>query len=145
MKRVHKFFRLSAGDRMLLAIAFILLGAIRLGLWLLPFRTLLKLLYKITQQNPPKSQVDLAKIVWAVNMATLYMPGGAKCLARALTSQVLMNSQGYSAQLRIGVAKAEGGKLEAHAWIEYQGRVAIGYLKDLYRFIPLPSVEGVQR
>lgn len=149
MRQLHKLFRLSGGDRKILAIAYILLGAMRLGLWLLPFRKLLKLQQKISKPDfllltPTTSQVDIVKIVWAIDLATRYMPGGAKCLARALATQVLINRQGHTSELRIGVAKTEGGKLEAHAWVEYQGGVAIGNLKDLCRFIQLPSLEGVQ-
>ncbi|NWF57750.1 MAG: lasso peptide biosynthesis B2 protein [Fischerella sp.] len=146
MRRLHKLLRLGAGERNLLVTTFILLGSIRLGLWLLPFKNLLKLLEKINQlskRSHSPNQVTLSKIIWAVNAVTRYMPG-VKCLARALTTHVLMNQYGYAPQLRIGVAKADSGKLEAHAWIEHQGRVVIGNLSDLYRFIPLPSLEGVK-
>lgn len=159
MRRLRSFFKLNKGDwakprvlwgdRHLLTTTFILLVAVRLGLWLLSFRNLLKLLQKINKPNlilpfQDKSQISTSKIVWAVNAASRYMPGGVKCLARALTAQVLMTYHGHTPELRIGVAKGEGGNLEAHAWIEYQGRVAIGNLKDLSRFIPLPSLEGVK-
>ncbi|QDL09337.1 lasso peptide biosynthesis B2 protein [Brasilonema octagenarum UFV-E1] len=150
MKQLRNFLKLSGSDHSLLAITFILLGAIRLGLFFLAFRNLLKLLQKINQQNirfpcsTQKSQISVGKIVWAVNVATRYTPGGAKCLARALTTQFLMNRYHYSSELRIGVAKEQGGQLEAHAWIEYQGWVAIGNLPDLSRFIPMPSLEGVK-
>ncbi|MCX7596683.1 MAG: lasso peptide biosynthesis B2 protein [Fischerella sp.] len=146
MRRLYKLLRLGAGERNLLVTTFLLLGSIRLGLWLLPFKNLLKLLEKInqlSQRSHSTNQVTLSKIIWAVNAVTRYMPG-VKCLARALTTHVLMSQYGYAPQLRIGVAKAESGKLEAHAWIEYQGRVVIGNLADLYRFIPLPSLEGVK-
>jgi hypothetical protein len=42
--------------------------------------------------------------------------------------------------LRIGVAKGEAGKLEAHAWVESQGRIVIGGLRDLPYFTPLPPL-----
>lgn len=149
MRKLRNLFRLTGSDRYLLAITFVLLGVIRLGLRLLQFGNLLKLLQKASHLNfylPTfsENQISISKIVWAVNVATRYMPGSAKCLARALTTQMLMNSYGYHPELRIGVAKKEGGTLEAHAWIEYQGQVAIGYLTDLYRFIPLPSFEGAK-
>jgi hypothetical protein len=70
------------------------------------------------------------------------MPSGAKCLARALVCQVLMARRGYSPELRIGVAKSQEGTLEAHAWIESQGQVVIGDLKELPRFTQLPSLPG---
>ncbi|NEO22845.1 MAG: lasso peptide biosynthesis B2 protein [Moorea sp. SIO4G2] len=145
MKQLRKFLRLTSRERQLVINTFILLGLIRLGLWLLPFQTLRRLIAKISQpslQAQGVNQTNLSKIVGAVNLSSRYMPGGVKCLARALTTQVLMSRCGYSPQLRIGVAKGEGGKLEAHAWVENQGQVVIGYLRDLSRFTPLPSFKG---
>ncbi|AOY82354.1 lasso peptide biosynthesis B2 protein [Moorena producens JHB] len=145
MKQLRKFLRLTSRERQLVINTFILLGLIRLALWLLPFQTLRRLLAKISQPSPPAQRVNqthLSKIVGAVNLSSRYMPGGVKCLARALTTQVLMSRCGYSPQLRIGVAKGEGGKLEAHAWVENQGQIVIGYLRDLSRFTPLPSFKG---
>ncbi len=145
MKQLRKFLRLSSRERQLVINTFILLGLIRLALWLLPFQTLRRLLAKISQPSPQAqglNQINLSKIVGAVNLSSRYMPGGVKCLARALTTQVLMSRCGYSPQLRIGVAKGEGGKLEAHAWVENQGQIVIGYLRDLSRFTPLPSFKG---
>ncbi|NEU76650.1 lasso peptide biosynthesis B2 protein [Hassallia byssoidea VB512170] len=136
---------MGAGDRHLLIMTLILLATIRLGLWLMPFRTLLKLIAKISRQSdrPQVTQVSVGKISWAVKAVSRYMPG-VKCLARALTTQVVMSRYGYSCELRIGVAKGEKGILEAHAWIEHEGLIVMGYLADLSRFIPLPSLEGVK-
>lgn len=108
----------------------------------------LKVLAKISRQSESDrlqvtNLVSVCKIAWAVNAVSRYMPG-VKCLARALTTQVLMSRYGHSCELRIGVAKGEKGTLEAHAWIEHQGRVVMGYLADLSRFIPLPSLQGVK-
>ncbi|WP_414565656.1 MULTISPECIES: lasso peptide biosynthesis B2 protein [unclassified Anabaena] len=146
MKRLRKFLCLSAGDRNFLIVTFFLLAAIRLGLVLIQFNQLLKLLTKISHSREPlpsTNQVSVGKIVWTVDKVTPYVPG-TKCLARALTTQVLMRRYGHSGELRLGVAKAETGKLEAHAWIEYQGLVIIGNIPDLSRYIPLPSLEGVK-
>ncbi|MBD2605341.1 lasso peptide biosynthesis B2 protein [Scytonema hofmannii FACHB-248] len=133
-------------DRQLLIMTLIILATIRLGLWIMPFRTLLKVLAKVSRQSDRlqvTNPVSVRKIAWAVNAVSRYMPG-VKCLARALTTQVLMSRYGHSCELRIGVAKGEKGTLEAHAWIEHQGRVVMGYLVDLSRFIPLPSLQGVK-
>ncbi|MDJ0616029.1 MAG: lasso peptide biosynthesis B2 protein [Calothrix sp. MO_192.B10] len=147
MKRLHKFWSLGSQVRRLLLNAFVLLTLVRLGLWLLPFAALQQIITKIRQANPEPEQVkqiSVEQIIWAVNVSSYYMPGGVKCLARALTTQVLMNRHGYLPELRIGVAKVEGGQLEAHAWVESQGRVVIGNLTDLSRFTPLPSLEGLK-
>ncbi len=131
-------------DRKILITAFILLGLVRLGLLLLPFQRLQRLLAQlgnINSQSQNNNQTSINKIIWAVETSSRYMPG-VKCLARALTTQALMSRHGHSSQLRIGVAKGESGKLEAHAWIESQGKVIIGYLADLSRFVPMEAVGG---
>ncbi|MEO1124401.1 MAG: lasso peptide biosynthesis B2 protein [Cyanobacteria bacterium J06639_16] len=149
MKQLYRFFRLSSGDRQLLIKTFILLSLIRLGLWLLPFQRLRQFLDLIRQGNRQASQIqptDPDKIITAVNISSRYMPGGEKCLARALTTQTLMFWHGYSPQLHLGVTKGEQGEFEAHAWVEHQGQVVIGYLADLSRFTPLyyPFWKGVR-
>ena len=148
MQQWLKFLRLGGRERQLLVRTFALLGGVRLGLWLLPFLTLQSLLDRISRPSPSFVKTnprDLDKIVWAVNQSSRYTPGGAKCLARALTTQVIMRRHGYSPQLKIGVAKGERGQLEAHAWIENQGRVVVGALQDPSRFTPMPSLKGDQR
>lgn len=141
MRRLRKLVATTKSDRRLLVSAILLLTTVRLGLLLLPFQTLRRFLAGITQTTSKlKTDQSLDKVVWAVRVASRYMPG-IKCLARALTTQVLLGRRGYQTQLRIGVAKGQGG-LEAHAWVESQGRVVIGGLKDLERYTPLPDLEA---
>ena len=147
MKRLHKFLNLSSSDRQFLISTFVLLGFIRLGLWLLPFKTFRKFLSKIdcvVLKFQSDAQINLNKIVWAVNLSTGHMPGGAKCLVRALTTRILMARYKYSSTLRIGVMKDEEGLFEAHAWVEdAQGRVVIGHLYNLTSYILMPTFEGL--
>lgn len=140
MKRLHKLIALTSSDRQLLVKTALLLGIIRLGLWLLPFQTLRRLVVRMTQTTSmqKQDQIFVNKVVWAVRVVSRHMPGKVKCLARALTTQVLLGRSGYQSQIRIGVAKNKTGQLEAHAWVESQGRIIIGGLKDLGRYTPLP-------
>ena len=144
MKLLRKVWNLRNVNFYFLFVTFFLLGAIRLGLLLLEFRILLKIVNKLSTIKLPLPNAGLRQIIWGVNVATRYMPGGAKCLARALTTQILMSRSGFSPELCIGVAKAESGELEAHAWIKYQEYVVIGHLPDLPRYIQLPSLEGIK-
>ncbi|MEM6753926.1 MAG: lasso peptide biosynthesis B2 protein [Cyanobacteria bacterium P01_C01_bin.38] len=144
MKLLRKFWNLKKFDFYFLFVTYLLLGAIRLGLLLLEFRILLKIVNRLSTLKLPLNTARLGQIVWGVNVATRYMPGGAKCLARALTTQVLMSHSGFSPELCIGVAKSDSGELEAHAWIKHQGYVVIGHLPDLPRYIQLPSLEGIK-
>ncbi len=144
MKLLRKIWNQRKVNLYLLFVTYFLLGAIRLGLWLLEFRILLKIVNKLSKTKLPLPYISLGKIIWAVNVATRYMPGGAKCLARALTTQILMSHSGFPPELCIGVAKSESGEFQAHAWIKYQGYVLIGHLPDLPRYIQLPSLEGIK-
>ncbi|MGB5900380.1 MAG: lasso peptide biosynthesis B2 protein [Geitlerinemataceae cyanobacterium] len=130
-------------DRQLLLNTFLFLCLVRLGLRFLPFQTLQKRLAQRSQisRHTPEP-LSIGKIVWAIDTATRYMPGGVKCLARALVTQTMMKQHGHSGELRIGVAKGQTGELEAHAWVEHRGRVVIGYLSDLQRYVPMPSFQG---
>ncbi|NJM65475.1 MAG: lasso peptide biosynthesis B2 protein [Acaryochloris sp. RU_4_1] len=148
MRRVLKFFRLRNCDRNALIQTFLLLIGIRLGLWLLPFQTLLRGLDNIGQSPDPTPSSPahpahprkVGEIIWAVNISSRYMPGQVKCLARALITQLLLRRHNYDPQLRIGVAKTTLDQLEAHAWVELEGKVVMGQVEDLSRFTPMPAL-----
>ncbi|BAZ34097.1 hypothetical protein NIES4074_66110 [Cylindrospermum sp. NIES-4074] len=145
MKQLLKFLRLTSHEQKLLINTFVLLGLVKLCLLLLPFQTLRKLLVTISKMQPTGVQPfspSIDQIVEAVNRSSRYTLGGAKCLARALTTQIVMSRHGYTSELRIGIAKGEGGQFEAHAWVEVGEQIVIGQLRDLTRYTPMPSFEG---
>lgn len=141
MKRLHKFLHLTSGDRRLLVSTALLLAAVRLGLRLLPFRILQRVLNRLASApagslGANRSSVD--RLVWAVTVASHYVPK-ATCLTQALAAQVLLGRRGHLSQLRVGVAKGEEGQLEAHAWLESQGKVIVGG-GELTRYTLLPDM-----
>jgi hypothetical protein len=147
MKRLDKLRVLSWQERRVLLYACILLNAIRVALWLLPFGTLRRQLNTVLSiWVDPKTvkPVSVSFIVWTVAVAGRYTPGVAKCLVRALTTQLLLNRYGYPHQLHIGVAKNNAQTLEAHAWIEYEGQVIVGGLNNLERFKSLSAAGASQ-
>jgi hypothetical protein len=189
MRRVHRYAHLPAADRQLLVEAALLLGALRVGLWLLPFRLVRRLAGRAGGEHAGPSDDRRAapeRIAWAVGAASRYVPA-ATCLAQALAAQALLGRHGYPAVLRIGVARGSakslgderrttnderewrgasapsslvlrlrrlafptaserfGAALEAHAWVECQGRIVIGAAGDLARYIRLPALDGERR
>ena len=120
-----------------------------MGLKLLPFQTLRRLLPRMAQpiktlQEVEKASVD--KVAWAVMVASHYIPG-ARCLAQALATQVLLEWRGYPTQLRIGFTRDKGGQMSAHAWVESEGRVAIGgtgSMAHYYIVLPIQGEEGCE-
>ena len=78
---------------------------------------------------------------WAVRTASRCVPA-ATCLAQALAAFVLMARRGHPVRVCIGVARGDGGRLEAHAWVESGGRIVFGGLADLGRYTTLPPLEA---
>ncbi|NJL51404.1 MAG: lasso peptide biosynthesis B2 protein, partial [Hydrococcus sp. SU_1_0] len=104
MKRqLSKLAQLKKSDLQIFLEAYSLLSLIRLGLWLLPFGKLQKTLDKITKiSSPPRFplKLQIKQIVTAVNRSSKYSPGNVMCLARALTTEVLLTKYGYCPLLK---------------------------------------------
>lgn len=138
IRQVYKFTQISKAQRFLIIYAALLLGLTKLGLKLVSFQTLQRFLARTASYKPNWfKQFAVSEVVWAVKLASCYMPGGAKCLARALIAQTILSQSNHKVELRIGATKNLHGELEAHAWVEHNGNVVIGKLSDLDRFIPL--------
>ena len=142
MNKLVKFLNLNKQERQLFIQAYVLLMLIRLGLFLLPFQTLKKILGKVSQiGKPTNSQITTRSIAQVINRSSRFSPGTVLCLAKALATDTLMNIYGFPCQLHIGVAKGQDNNLEAHAWVEAEGKVVVGYLPDLSRFKAMYSPE----
>jgi hypothetical protein len=144
LRRLRSFLRLPGVKQGLLLKATLLLGIIRLGLWLLPFETLRRLLIGFSG-TPARlrdtNQPSLGEVTWAVETAGRCLPGAVTCLTLALTAQVLLVRRGYGAVIHIGIAKEGGERFQAHAWVESEGKVVIGDY-EIDRYTPLASLEG---
>lgn len=139
MGKILKFLNLPFSERLIIVKSAILLVLIRLGLFLFSFKTLLRIVEWIKIKSRQASHINgigSDRIAWAVVVTSRYIPF-TKCLAQALVTQVLYSRYGYTAHLRIGVAKDGPEKLKAHAWVESQGKIVIGDLKNLSQFSPL--------
>jgi hypothetical protein len=124
---LHKFFSLPVKEQQFLVKAFFLLIMIRLGLWLLPFRTLQRTLERLFQHpiTSNRKSPSPEKFSWAVSAISQYVPA-ATCLAQALTLQALLSHEGIHSDLAIGVARDDATRITAHAWLEIDGTVIIG-------------------
>ena len=58
------------------------------------------------------------RLVWVADQR---VPGSRTCLSRSLALWYLLRNQGVPTDLRIGV-RAGGVPLDAHAWVEHEGR-----------------------
>ena len=158
MIRVRTLLTLSATEWRLLCSALPLVAVIRLALWLLPSRVIVRAVRAragdrgeadaVRPPAPPAdaratAQVDAATVTWAVEAASRCVPG-ATCLTQALAAQLLLRRNGYDARLCLGVARDGDGRFRAHAWLERRGRVLIGAggMRELTRMPDLAPAAG---
>ena len=127
MRSIDKWRRLPPARRTALPEALAAVVLVRLGLWFLPWRVLERV-----AGRPPSARMSVGSeqttaqdVAWAVRRVSRAVPR-ATCLTQALAAQILLSRRGYASRLRIGVARAPGARLRAHAWLESDGLIVIG-------------------
>jgi hypothetical protein len=142
MKKLNKFLHLSLAERWLLIKAAFVVCVIRSGLWLLPFHVVLQFVSKEklpTLKARKDNQNFIKKVAWAVKVTSRYVPS-ATCLTQSLAILALLNGQDQTVCLRIGVTKTESGQLQAHAWVECQGKIVHGSLAEMAPYVAMPPL-----
>jgi hypothetical protein len=143
MSRIRRFLALAPAERRLLLRATLLVAAVRVARAVLPWPALRRLVsWAARPGRSPRGVVAVppGRLGWAVEVAGRYVPG-ATCLTQALALQIWLGRHGQPAALRLGVALGAEERLEAHAWLEHEGRVIIG-AAERPRYTPLPPLEG---
>jgi hypothetical protein len=141
VKHLNRFLNLPAAERWLLIKAALSLGSIKLGMKLLPFRTVRSLtesLSRPTDWLPASDRFSAERIAWAVELVGRYVP--STCLSRALSAHILLARRGYPVLLHFGAVK-EGDRFLAHAWLESEGRIIVGGY-TLEPYTPLGTLTG---
>jgi hypothetical protein len=137
-----RFLRLPRSDRRLLLKSLLTLGAARLFIRILPFRTARRLLTPRPRTDRPRALAP-GQVRWAIGVAQRVVPD-ATCLPQAVAAESILTRAGYPVLLRIGVLKSAAGKFEAHAWVECEGEIVVGQLPgglgEYAQFPPLPPV-----
>jgi hypothetical protein len=138
MRRLIKFASVSASERRLLLRSVLVVVAIRLALWLLPFSAVQERVAR--PSGKPARQCHAAKsIVWAVRAVSRCVPS-ATCLTQAMAAQVLLARSGHISRVQIGVAK-NSDCFQAHAWLVCEEELLLGG-KAAERYVPLTAWEA---
>ncbi len=137
MNRLKRFAGLSRAERKLLLRTLFVVGSIRAGLWVLPFRVVQRQAFKARKKEERPQSVE--QYVWAVRAVSRCVPG-ASCLTQALAAQVLLTQAGYAPRVEIGVAKNERNQFRAHAWLVLGDQVLVGGM-GVERYTPLVAWE----
>jgi hypothetical protein len=149
MTALRRFQALPRTERGLLLRTMLAVQLIKAGMGLLPFRVLQRLLAGVVwvlRHRAPAGSLSVEQVAWAVEVASKRTVGSTTCLVEALAAQVVLAAQGHPARLRLGVARTVAGGVQAHAWVESDGRVVIGgSASDLERFSCFPALDEYQR
>ncbi len=144
MRRLYaRWRRWSAAERRLLFEAWRWLLEVRLALWVMPFRSAHQR-YDVERVAARRGGRILAAaepeaVATAIRRARRLVPAGT-CLPQAMAARALLARRGIGSDLRIGVGKDARGRLQAHAWVEIEGRIIIGELPDMARYRRLPDL-----
>ena len=133
MSKLRRVFALSASDWVLLAQAWMWFVVVEVGLTCLPFQKALRVIQRtgIQRTFTAKEGIQVHSTIperaaYCVGLAARAHVLNSTCLKKALVLYALLARRGFDAQLFIGAAKAIEGQLDAHAWLECQGKTLLG-------------------
>jgi len=140
MNRVRQFADLLPRERSLLLNAVLLVAALRVALWTMPFRAVRKLWAGRAATSANLEAMPVKRLSWAVQAAARRIPA-ASCLTQALALQYLLARAGHAAELHIGVAKDPVRGFQSHAWVEYRGQILLGDNGELEHYSPILALK----
>ena len=121
--------RMTWMERSLLIEALWLVVTARVAMRTLPFTAVRR--YLARRVPPGRAGVSTPEqIARAVKAVGRRIPG-TTCLTEAVAGHTMLQRHGHDAVLRIGVRRGDSATLDAHAWVECGGTVAIGTVPEL--------------
>ena len=127
-RRLGQLKALSLHERRLLLASMLLLPLSALALHLSGFKSTQKIMSRflpvvrskdVSEGNTLAGARVVARIVSVAARHGIYH---ANCLKQSLVLWWLLARRGILSEIRIGVQKVQGGPLNSHAWVEYEGQ-----------------------
>lgn len=152
--RLTRFHRLSLKMKLLCVIAYFLMGIIRLGIIVFPFKYIAPILGEKNKSSLAEVErsvlVHASKISFAVETMSRFTPWESKCLVRAITAQLLLRVVRTPSTLYLGMSRDSSNKLIAHAWLRCGEFIMTGAsesknFKSVAQFASLMSRETKSR
>jgi len=124
MRNLPRVLSLSGSEMLFLARCLLVVAAVRLGLTLLSYNQIRRMVTRLDAQQPAGIG-DLRRVAWGVAAAARLVPY-ASCLTQALSGQYLLARQGNASKIRIGIERDTGTQLKAHAWLMSGNQIVLG-------------------
>lgn len=128
--------------RTALFVALPVVAAVRISLWILPFRRIHRFVGAIRpreRRGDGESAAVVSRLARAVISASRVVPN-ATCLTQAISLHYLLARSGREGRIHIGVRRDTAGVFKAHAWVELDGVVVIGG-GDIDGYVPLLELQ----
>jgi len=142
MEAWHRFWSLRADSRRLILEAAAALAATWVGLRVLGFRRWKSIFAWFASRRVGRARAAESAALGAAGAIARLADGAARhlffrtnCLERSLVLCWLLERRGIGSQLRLGGRK-EGGRFEAHAWVEVGGSVVNDVHEPHLHFAP---------
>lgn len=148
IKKINTFIRLPIKLKLILLHSIIFIFIIKVLLYVIPFNSVRSFLGEFSTGKKLdffKPHYTPGEIAWGLKLASKYLLGNKPCLVQALALWTLFKRRGYPADIHIGVRKSGGNKLQAHAWVVSDGKIAIGWLPDMANFVPFTDLRFEKR
>jgi hypothetical protein len=144
LRKIRTFIGADPTTRVYIVKAVALVALYRTILETTSFRRAVRVSRRLSKGGPgefedPMTPIRLARAVKVASGNLL--KDRRPCLPQALALYTLYNRRGIDSTIKIGVMKDDAGKLSAHAWIEKDNLIMIGWLPDLGNFTPLPDLK----
>lgn len=121
-RKNRAFGRLSQAERRVFAQAVLGLPLTALSLKLVGLKQTQRWLRRFEPGSRSAASVPVARVAHLVALAAGCNRPWTNCLNHSLVLWWLLQGQEGNCSLQVGVRR-EGGKFEAHAWVEWQGHV----------------------
>ena len=141
---LEELSRLDAREWADLAVCWMVVPAIGLGLWACGLQAMRR---RLATSTRPTTLVDEATIRrlsqmprW-ISIAARRSPWRAKCLTRSLALQWILRRHGMESDLRLGVRR-EGAVVLAHAWIDCAALPGLDPAAQASGYAAFPDLEA---
>lgn len=136
MTRLARLLALGPVDRRIVVLAWAATPIVRVTLRALGFRRCRAILGALSDQpwSTPGDGAEAARVARLVRAAARHGAMDRHCLTESLVLWWLLRRRGIESEIRIGVRK-DGGTLDAHAWVEWDGG-ALDEQPDVARTFP---------
>jgi len=138
--RLSAFLALPGSDRMLLSQALILIPTVSLGLKVIGFRRVYRILDRwapIPDDSSPANLGQAHKIADLVGKAAWRGIYPVTCLPRSMSLWAVLRRHAIQANLCIGVRRTEAG-IQGHAWVEVDQMPLLERVEINQEFIQIP-------